>query len=473
MTDLVDQLREAVGSKSVFDPADLPSATTDVRGIYQGAAVSIVRPATTDEVAAVVRVCSDHGAAIVTQGGNTGRSGGSVPVDDEFGRPTVIVLLDRMNKIEAISPDGFWATVEAGVTVEELQTAASTAGLMFAPDWGARGTATIGGAVSTNAGGINVLAFGPIRDHILGLEVVFPDGRTWDGLRALRKDSSGYDIKQLIIGSEGTLGIVTRVTVKLLPAISHESTAMAAIVSISDLAEITKLARSGTNGTLTALELMPEIGVAAVVDKFGWPRPLDTRADWYLLIRYGGSDPVGNDLAEFLQRAVDGGLLTDAVIADSRRQEENLWLLRDEMAPPGLMPHHKLALKMDAAVPIDRVADYIGAVEATCRDLAPSAAPYMFGHVGDGNIHIYVLPIDSDIDAFLDIKPALIRALDQHTWDMGGTISAEHGIGQELVDRIVGQKPAIEFEMMRNIKRLFDPDNLLNPGKTIPRLPAP
>lgn len=473
MIHLLDELRIALGPAAVIDPAEMPEVLVGYRGVHSGEAMAVVRPGCTEEVSAVMRLCNERGASVVTQGGNTGLAGGSVPVEDPT-HPTVVLLLSRLNRIESISPGGSCITVEAGVTLGAVQEAAAQAGLMFAPDWGARGTATIGGAISTNAGGVNVLAWGPMRNHVLGLEVVLADGRVWNGLRALRKDSSGYDLKHLFIGAEGTLGVITKATLSLLPSINYQSTAFAAIGSTSDLTEVMKLARAATGGTLTALELIPEFGVAAICDKTGRSRPLATRAKWYLLIRFGSNSPVEEDLARFLAKAADRDLIVDAAVAATQTQNDDLWLFRDELSPPGLIPNHELAVKYDSVVPIDRISDYITAIEQTCQSIAPGTLPYIFGHIGDGNLHIHLFASNTEPDrsTFFEHKPRMYDAIDQLTWSMGGSISAEHGIGQELRDRIVGQKPAIEFDLMRDLKELLDPSHTLNPGKTIPPAPA-
>ncbi|MFQ5557514.1 MAG: FAD-binding oxidoreductase, partial [Acidimicrobiales bacterium] len=267
MTDaLIADLRRIVGRSGVLLGSDLATATVDHRGACRGEAAALVRPCSTEEVAAVVRLCARRSSKIVTQGGNTGLSGGATPTGH---RTSVIVSLGRMNRIESLDPGRGSALVQAGVTIEALQQAAASVDRMFAPDWGARGSATIGGAISTNAGGINVLAFGTTREHVLGLEVVLADGRTWNGLRTLRKDSSGYDLKQLFIGAEGTLGIVTRAVVRLLPSATHQATAMAAIDSLGSLAPLLALAQDHAQGGLTAFELLPEMGVEAVVARHG------------------------------------------------------------------------------------------------------------------------------------------------------------------------------------------------------------
>jgi len=475
VTDLVADLRTALGADSVRDPIDFPSALVGYRGVHRGDAMAIVRPRSTAEVAAAVGVCIKHGASIVAQGGNTGLAGGSVPIGSPVdGSESVIISTARLDHIQTISRGATDITVGCGVTIEAVQLAARGAGMMFAPDWGARGSATVGGAISTNAGGINVLAFGTFRSHVLGLEVVLPDGRIWNGLRSLRKDSSGYDLKQLFIGAEGTLGIATRATLSLGPALPHQSTALAAIRSVDDLTDLIVMARSATNATVTALELIPEFGAAAVRRKTGRPAPLSTTAEWYLLVRYSGTSPVEFDLASFLERAANEGLVTDGVVAATPRQSDELWFIRDELPPPGLMPDHDLAVKLDSAVPVARVAEFIDEIQKVCRITAPAAVPYIFGHVGDGNLHVHVLapPEGRDRAKFLERRSALHRALDELTWSLGGTISAEHGIGRELRDRIADQKPPIEFELMRTIKASLDPHDLFNPGKTIPEDPS-
>jgi len=474
VTDLVSELRALTDDAGFVDPAEMPDALVGYRGVHRGNAIAIVRPASTEETAGIVRLCETHGAAIVPQGGNTGLSGGSVPTADPAGPPAVLLSTSRLRLIEPVSPGATSVTVGAGVTIEAVQTAAAEAGMSFAPDWGARGTATVGGAISTNAGGINVLAHGTFRNHVLGLEVVLPDGRIWNGLRALRKDSSGYDMKQLFIGAEGTLGVVTRATLSLGPALAHESSALAAIPSISDLPELVSMAMAGTNATLTALELIPRMGMAAVCRKFDRSPPLATSSEWYLLIRYSGSSPVDHDLAGFLGDAADRGLISDAVVAATRHQSDALWFIREELPPPGLMANFRRAVKMDPVVPLERISDYIDAINTLCRSAAPAATPYIFGHVGDGNLHVHVLaPDDAPEAAEFDlIRPELHRRLDELTWSMGGSISAEHGIGQELLGRIINQKPPVEFELMRAVKRAIDPLGIMNPGKTIPDTPT-
>lgn len=448
------ELADALGPRSVV--TDDP--TTEL---------AVVRPASTAEVAHVVRTCAAHGVAMVPRGGDTGLSGGTQP---PTGRDAVTVSLDRLTAIESIDPIRWTVTAQAGVTIEALQRAAHAVGRKFAPDWGARGTATVGGAIATDAGGNNVLRYGNFRDHVMGIEAVLADGRVWDGRRALRKDSSGYDLKQLFIGAEGTLGIITSAVLRLVPATPHTRSAIAALSGLDALMPLYALARDHAPSTLTAFELMPDSAIARVQARYGVTHPLDARADHYALLTLAASEPVDEPLAALLGVAVEQGLVTDAVVAATTEQESALWFLRDEIPPPRAHPdHHRFGLKLDIAVPIDRVADFIPRVHALAADLTPDAHCYGFGHVGDGNVHMMILPVtDEAVDAFLERKAVLQDAIDALVFEMGGTLSAEHGLGTLLRDRVTPQKPAVEWELMRTIKSAFDPDDLFNPGKTLP-----
>lgn len=438
---------------------------TDFRGVFTGKALGMARPGSTVEVASVVRTCADHGIAIVTQGGNTGLSGGAIPVGD---RPTVLMSLSRMCAIEEVNTSRSTITAQAGATIETVQQAARAADRFFAPDWGARGTATLGGAIATNGGGINVLRYGNMREQVLGVEVVLADGRVWNGLRALPKDNSGFDLKQLFIAGEGTIGIVTRAIVRVHPRPAEHRTAFVALRSLGDLDSLFSRARSRPPGALSAFELIPEIGVARVVARFGVIRPFATIADWYVLLRFSGTDGIADELLEVLAEASRSEVIVDGVVADTTAQEDNLWRLRDELT--ATRSFGGFGVKYDLAVPQDRIEDFLHRASAVVEALLPGSVPYAFGHVGDGNLHFTVLrPGD---DATLEAAADGIRdAIDRLVWELGGTISAEHGLGRELPGRIVGQKPAIELELMRRIKAAFDPDGLLNPGVMLPGAP--
>lgn len=459
----VETLRSLLGSSGWLEGDDASSHLVDFRNDFSGRALGVARPASTDEVAEVVRQCAANGIAVLAQGGNSGLSGGSIPNVD---RPTIVLSLTRMRSIEVVDADGFTITAQAGVTVEELQDAAAGVDRLFAPDWGARGSATLGGAIATNGGGINVLRYGNTREQVMGVEVVLADGRIWNGLRALPKDNSGYDLKQLFIASEGTLGIVTRAVVKLHPRPAEHRTAFMALSDIERLNELYSLASGHVPGALSAFELVPEIGVAKVIERYDVQRPLPTVGEWYILARYSGPIGVADDLLSFLSAASDRGMVGDAVVAESAAQEANLWMLRDELPPPRIFDGYQI--KYDLAVPSSRISEFHAEVRALIESIVPGAMPYVFGHVGDGNLHLTVWPAQGGDDQLEANKPQLVAAIDQLTWKYNGTISAEHGLGQELRDRIAGQKPPIELELMHRIKYALDPDGLLNPGKVLP-----
>ncbi len=429
---VLEQFRSIVGENGVLVGDQISELLTEPRNVYRGSALAAVRPSSTDEVSEVLQVCLREDVAVVPQGGNSGLSGGATPVVSD--RECIVLSLTRMNRIESIDADRWTMTVQAGVTVEALQEAAAENNRLFAPDWGARGTATIGGAIACDAGGMNVLRYGNTREQILGLEVVFPDGRIWDGLRALRKDSSGYDIKQLFVGSEGTLGVVTRAVVRLWPATPHSVTSLAAVSDISRLPELFAMAMSSVSASLTAFELIPNVGMDRVCEVFEVKRPIEAQSEFYALIKLDSGTPVLDLMTDFLESAERSHLICDAVVASTPQQTAQLWMMRDELPPHSIYrdTQHE-GLKMDTAVPLDRIADYHRVVNSIAEELVPDALCYGFGHVGDGNIHMMILPTSLDqVAAFGEKKPELKKRIDAATVAVGGTLSAEHGVGQEL-----------------------------------------
>lgn len=498
----VASLLSDLGPAGVVTGSGAAPFLTGQRGLYAGEALAVVRPASVTETVSVVRACAAAGVAIVPQGGNTGMSGGAVPAaapgrggkgevpggraggglprqatpgrsPDADGaaveKPSVVLSMSRMNRILSVDPERWTITAEAGATIEAVQQAAAAADRLFAPDWGARGTATVGGAIATNAGGNNVLRYGTMRDHVLGLEAVLADGQVWDGLRALRKDSSGYDLKHLFIGAEGTLGVVTRAVLRLHPATPQVQSALAAISGLDCLMELLELAEARCGGDVTAFELVPDIGLERVCEKLGLARPLAAREEFYVLVRLASTEPVSERLGAFLAEASERGWVTDAAVAVTDEQEARLWTIRDELSPMFLWDQHEHGLKFDNAVPIDRLGAYHDEVRRIAAELAPRALTYGFGHVGDGNLHLYVLPTtDDQVAPLLAVRDELRSRIDEATFAFGGTLSAEHGIGQLLRHRIGPQKPPIEWHLMRAIKKALDPKNMMNPHKTLP-----
>jgi FAD/FMN-containing dehydrogenase len=304
----------------------------------------------------------------------------------------------------------------------------------------------------------------------MGVEVVLADGRIWDGRRALRKDSSGYDLKHLFIGAEGTLGIVTSAVLRLVPATPHDQSALAAINGLDSLMPLLALAHEHAPAVLTAFELMPDVAIERVCSRYDVTHPMPNRAEHHLLVTLASSEPVTDMLTSFLGAADDAGLISDAVVAATADQESALWFFRDEIPPPRAYPdHYAVGLKLDTAVPIDRISEFIQRVGGLAATLTPGAHCYGFGHVGDGNIHMMVLPTDDEgVADFLVRKPALQRAVDALVFELDGTLSAEHGLGTLLRERVEPQKPAVEWDLMRTVKAALDPDDLFNPGKTLP-----
>jgi|DEB0MinimDraft_10_1074344.scaffolds.fasta_scaffold00025_10 FAD/FMN-containing dehydrogenase len=461
------ELAAVLGSGSVLRGDDATGYAVDGRGYSVGDDPVVVRPRDVAGVAETVRRCREAGVAIVAQGGNTGMSHGTMlPVD----RPSILLSLARLDQILSVDPDRWTMTVQAGVTIQAVQEAAAAAGRRFAPDWGARGTATVGGAIATDAGGNNVVRYGNMRDNVLGVEAVLADGAVWDGRRALRKDSTGYDLKQLLIGSEGTLGVVTSAVLKLVPATAHQQSALLAIPGLAVLSELFELAQTSAAGSLSAFELLPDVAIDRVVEVFGHAKPLDSGTDYFVLLTLASSETVEPRLAALLEAAAKRDLLVDAVVAGTPEQEANLWGIRDHASPTACFvgfQHH--GLKLDTAIPLDRVAEFVTGVQSRAAAIAPMALCYGFGHVGDGNIHMMVLPTDDDsVEPWLAVRDELTASIDELVFSMAGTLSAEHGIGLLLRDRIGPQKSDLEWELMHRIKAVFDPDGILNPGKMLP-----
>ncbi len=465
-------IRAAVGPKGIVDDAqEIERYVTETRGMYRGRTGLVVRPASTQEVAEVVKLASSARIPIVPQGGNTGLCGGGVPQDDRC----IVLALGRMNRVRRIDPVDFTITVEAGCILAEIQKAAEVADRLFPLSLGAEGSCQIGGNLSTNAGGIGVLHYGNTRDLCLGLEVVLPDGRIWDGLGALRKDNTGYDLKQLFIGAEGTLGIITAATLKLFPRPREIETVLLGLARASDAMELFARARAASGDQLTAFELIPRRGlefaarhVAGVID------PLEQPHAWYALLDVSSSRPGSNlraSLETFLGEAAEAGLIEDGVVASSAQQSQQLWRIREAMVEA--QKYEGGSIKHDVSVAVSRVADCIERLTAAVEARIPGCRPLAFGHVGDGNIHFNISePIRADLKtdpaptkAFLVRRPELNDIVHGIVAEMGGSISAEHGIGILKRDELPRYKPVVALDLMRAVKHALDPDDIMNPGK--------
>jgi FAD/FMN-containing dehydrogenase len=466
--DILDRIKAAVGAKGfIADPVAMEPYLVEERGQYRGAARLVVRPGSTAEVAEVVRLCAAAALPIYPQGGNTGLCGGAVP---DAARPGIVLSLGRMNRVRALDAVNFTITVEAGVILAEVQRAAAEADRLFPLSLGAEGTCQIGGNLSTNAGGIAVLRYGNMRDLALGLEVVLPDGAVWDGLRALRKDNTGYDLKQLFIGGEGTLGIITAATLKLFPKPRETETAFLALARVEDAMTLFAQARAATGDQLTAFELVPRIGLdIAMAQVPGIHDPLAARHDWYVLLEMTSSQAGGGlrqSLEGLLAASLDAGLIADGTIAASAGQARELWRIREGMVEA--QKHIGAGIKHDVSVPVSSVATFIARASAAVAAGFPGARPIPFGHVGDGNIHFNIAqPVGGDRAVFLAAQDNINHIVHDLATGLAGSISAEHGIGILKRDELPRYKPAVALDLMRRIKTTLDPDCIMNPGKIL------
>jgi FAD/FMN-containing dehydrogenase len=467
--DAISRLKAALGPKGFLEGAEaMARYLVDWRGLYRGPALLVARPASTAEVSACMRICSEAGIAVVPQGGNTGLVGGSVPRPEDA--RCILLSLERMNAVRSLDALDFTITVEAGCILQNIQKAADAADRFFPLSLGAEGSCQIGGNLSTNAGGIQVLRFGMARDLVLGLEVVLPDGEVWDGLAGLRKDNTGYDLKQLFVGSEGTLGIITAAVLKLFPKPRAIETAFVAVRDPAAAIELLSRMRAGTGDVVTAFELIDR-GILDLVFRNipGNSDPLAQRHDWYVLTEaFGaeGSDGLRDAVEQVLGRAMEDGLVLDAALASSGAQRQAFWKIREDMADA--QKHEGVPIRHDVAVTVSRVPEFLARAIPACREALPGARIIAFGHAGDGNIHFNLLPPrDGDKAAFQGEMARMNRVVHDIVVDMGGSISAEHGIGRLRRDELHHYKSPVALRMMRALKATLDPRNLLNPGKIV------
>jgi len=465
MNALLESLRAVVGAAHILtDPNDIAPYVTDWRGRYTGPALAIVSPGDTPEVAEVVRLCAQAGVAIVPQGGNTGLCGGATPTRGE-----VVVRLTRLKRVRAIDVANNTITVEAGCTLAAVQEAAAAADRLFPLSLAAEGTATIGGNLATNAGGVQVLRYGNARELCLGLEVVLPDGRIWNGLRGLRKDNTGYDLKHLFIGAEGTLGLITAAVLKLYSRPRQVATAWASVPTPQAAVALLTRLRERIGGRVTAFELVSRPSLELVLKNIPDSRdPLPGRSPWQVLIEL--SDTMESELDAALQdvlvAAVEAGEASDAALARSEAQAQAFWALRENISEAQKI--EGVSIKHDISLPVSRIPEFIERCDAALATAFPGLRIVCFGHLGDGNLHYnQSRPQAQDNAAFIAQSDAVNRVVHDLVAELDGSISAEHGLGQLKRDEILRYKSAVEMDLMRAVKKALDPAGLMNPGKVL------
>ena len=466
---LLDRLSALLGPRGLLtDPADLEPHLADWRALYRGRTPCVIRPAGTAELAEAVRLCAAAGVPMVPQGGNTSMVGGATP--DEGGRQ-VVVSLARMNRIRDIDPLDMTMTAEAGVVLKAAQDRAAEAGCLFPLSLGAEGTATIGGVLSTNAGGNTTVRYGNARELMLGLEAVLPDGQVWNGLRRLRKDNTGYALRHLFVGAEGTLGFITAAVLRLFPRARETEVAFCAVRDEDAALALFRRFRDRDEGAVRAFEYMSGTGVdfaARHIEGTSWP--LSARADHVALVDLASSRPDAGLRAlmeAVLEEALEAGEVLDAVVAESEAQRSALWKIREEH--PEAQKREGASVKNDVSVPVSRVPELIRRASEACRALIPGIRPVPFGHMGDGNIHMNLeQPEGMDPAAFLARSHDIMETVNAVVRDLGGSFSAEHGIGRLKTDMMEDWRGGAELDAMRRIKAALDPLGLMNPGKVLP-----
>lgn len=462
--EVLPRLVQAVGAQHVLtDPNDTAGYLTDWRKRYSGQALCVVRPGTTAEVAAIVKICREAKLAIVPQGGNTGLCGGATPIGGE-----VLVSLGRLNQVRWIDAENNSICVEAGCTLQAVQEAAAGVNRLFPLSLAAEGSATIGGNLSTNAGGVQVLRYGNTRDLALGLEVVLADGRIWDGLRSLRKDNTGYDLKHLFIGAEGTLGLITAATLKLFPRPLDSAVAWAAVSNPAAAVNLLTHLRSTAGDSVTAFEIVSRPALDLVLKHIQNARdPLATHSEWMVLIELsGGCGDLADMLTASLAEAASADLVMDAVVASSESQSIALWALRENISEAQRI--EGVSIKHDIAVPVSRIPDFIRRADAALQAAFPDLRIVCFGHIGDGNLHYNQSKAAAlENDKFIAQTDAVNRIVHDIVNDLGGSVSAEHGLGQLKREENRRYKSEVELDLMLAVKKALDPQGLLNPGKLL------
>ena len=467
--EFLQQLAQIVGARGLLtDPADVAPYCEDWRHLYRGQARAVVRPADTRELAAVVGLCASRDVCVIPQGGNTSMVGGATP--DASGEQ-IVLSLSRFNRLRAIDPVDMTMTIEAGVPLKAAQDAAEEAGCLLPISISSEGTAQIGGILATNAGGNNTLRYGNARDLVLGLEVVLPDGSTWEGLRSLRKDNTGYCLRQLFVGAEGTLGIITAAVLKLVPRPREVAVALCALPSVEAALDLYARFQQEDPASLNAFEYMSGFGMQLVLQHIpGVSLPLAVQAEHYVLVelatprRNAGLRTV---LEEVLAAAFEAGIVSDAALAESEAQRSAIWKLREEHAEG--QKREGASVKNDVSVPISKAPELIRRASDACAALIPGIRPAPFGHMGDGNIHFnLVQPAGADGSAFLARDHEIMDRVNEIVRDLAGSFSAEHGVGRLKPYMMPSWRGGAELETMRRIKQALDPQGLMNPGIVLP-----
>lgn len=469
---LIEALERLLGDAAVLTrEEDLAGVTEDWRGRYRAPALCAVLPSNTEQVAAVVRLCAARGVPVLPQGGNTSLCGGATPF--EQGERPVIVLLTRMRRIRSLDPVNNTMVVDAGCVLASIQEAAAAAGRLYPVSLGAEGSCQIGGNIATNAGGTGVLRYGNTRDNVLGLEVVLPDGSIWDGLYALRKNNTGYDLKHLFIGSEGTLGIITGAVLKLNPLPTAESVAWLAVDNPQKALDVLGLFQAACNSRLSAFELMNAKQVRLVIEQVPGRRcPVADIDTWHVLVELSDTGDIAALTATMqglLEQALEAGMIRDGVVASSEAQRKAMWLVRHSVSEANKKAG--VGLTSDSAVPVSAVPAFIAQAMRAVNDIVPDLPFVIVGHVGDGNIHLIPFFTFAEWDSMPDrdaVGERIRHAVNDVAVSLRGTFSAEHGIGRTLMQQMSRYKPPVELALMRAVKQAFDPKGLFNPGQVLP-----